>query len=115
MRPWTKSKKYGSPSLPDEELILRFHAGPEFVDALKPTPPRKEYLDARKPLVLLIEEIIRKRFVATSTYPRAISYCQRDEYGDGKAYWLDFLSKSIFKKVVRPRRHTSLYDGRRCL
>ena len=54
-------KKYGGPSLSDEELILRYYAGPEFVDALKTAPPRKEYLDARKPLVKLVEELIQKR------------------------------------------------------
>ncbi|MBI2368150.1 MAG: hypothetical protein HYV01_24515 [Deltaproteobacteria bacterium] len=54
-------KKYGGPSLSDEELILRFYAGPEFVDALKHAPPRKEYLDSRKPLIKLIDELGRKR------------------------------------------------------
>ena len=34
---------------------------PEFVDALKSAPPRKEYLDARKPLVKLVEELGRRR------------------------------------------------------
>ena len=55
-------KKYGGPSLSDEELLLRFYAGPEFVDALKLAPPRKEYsMDARQPLVRLVEELGRKR------------------------------------------------------
>ena len=54
-------KKYGGPGLSDEELILRYYAGPEFVDALKTAPPRKEYLDARKPLVKLVEELVSKR------------------------------------------------------
>jgi len=54
-------KKYGGRGLSDEELILRYYAGPEFVDALKTAPPRKEYLDARKPLVKLVEELIQKR------------------------------------------------------
>jgi oxaloacetate decarboxylase (Na+ extruding) subunit alpha len=54
-------KKYGGPGLSDEELILRYYAGPQFVDALKTAPPRKEYLDARKPLVKLVEELIQKR------------------------------------------------------
>src|SRR5687768_18341942 len=54
-------KQYGGPSLSDEELLLRYYAGPEFVDALKTAPPRKEYLDARKPLVKLVEEISRKQ------------------------------------------------------
>ena len=48
-------KKYGGPSLSDEELLLRYYAGPEFVDALKNAPPRKEYLDAKKPLIKLVE------------------------------------------------------------
>ena len=46
----------------DEELLLRFYAGPEFVDALKLAPSRKEYLHAEKPLVRLIEEIGKKKF-----------------------------------------------------
>ncbi|HEY7716585.1 MAG TPA: biotin carboxyl carrier protein [Candidatus Binatia bacterium] len=54
-------KRYGGPSLSDEELLLRYYAGPEFVDALKSAPPRKEYLDARKPLIKLIEGLVNKR------------------------------------------------------
>jgi oxaloacetate decarboxylase alpha subunit len=54
-------KQYGGPGLSDEELLLRYYAGPEFVDALKTAPPRKEYLDARKPLVRLVEELVHKR------------------------------------------------------
>jgi oxaloacetate decarboxylase alpha subunit len=57
-------KKYGGPNLSDEELLLRFYAGPDFVDALKLAPPRKEYLDARQPLVRLVEELSRKRDVS---------------------------------------------------
>ena len=56
-------RKYGGPSLSDEELLLRFFAGPEFVDALKHAPARKDYLDARQPLVRLVEELSRKRDV----------------------------------------------------
>ena len=54
-------KQYGGPHLSDEDLLLRFYAGPEFVDALKNAPPRKEYLDARKPLVRLVEELGKKK------------------------------------------------------
>ena len=57
-------KKYGGPNLTDEELIMRFYAGPEFVDALKLAPPRKEYLDARRPLIRLVEEIGKKKELA---------------------------------------------------
>jgi oxaloacetate decarboxylase alpha subunit len=52
--------QYGGPKVSDEELIMRYYAGPEFVDALKNAPPRKEYLDVRKPLVKLIDEIVNK-------------------------------------------------------
>ncbi len=48
----------------DEEFLLRFFAGPEFVDAMKLAPPRKEYLVVRQPLeplVRLVEELGRKR------------------------------------------------------
>jgi oxaloacetate decarboxylase alpha subunit len=53
-------KRYGGPSLSDEELLLRFYAGPEFVEALNLAPPRKEYLDSRKPLVKLVEQLVTK-------------------------------------------------------
>jgi oxaloacetate decarboxylase alpha subunit len=54
-------RQYGGAHLSDEELLLRFYAGPEFVDALKLAPPRKQYLDARQPLVRLVEELSRKK------------------------------------------------------
>jgi oxaloacetate decarboxylase alpha subunit len=54
-------RQYGGPSLSDEELLLRFYAGPEFVDALKLAPPRKDYLDARKPLVRLVAELAKRK------------------------------------------------------
>jgi len=57
-------KKYGGPAMSDEEFLLRVFAGPEFVDALKLAPPRKEYLVVRQPLeplVRLIEELGRKK------------------------------------------------------
>ena len=50
-------QQYGGAHLSDEELLLRFYAGPEFVDALKGAPPRKEYLSADTPLVRLVEEL----------------------------------------------------------
>jgi oxaloacetate decarboxylase alpha subunit len=54
-------KQYGGAHLSDEELLLRFYAGTEFVDALKTSPPRKEYLHADKPLVRLVEELGKKK------------------------------------------------------
>ena len=56
--------QYGGPKISDEELIMRYYAGPEFVDALKSAPPRKEYLDARKPLVKLVEQLLQKSDVS---------------------------------------------------
>ncbi len=53
-------KQYGGANLSDEELIMRYYAGPEFVDALKTAPPRKEYLDARNPLVKLVAQLGEK-------------------------------------------------------
>src|SRR6185503_18821118 len=50
-------QQYGGAHLSDEELLLRFYAGPEFVDALKTAPPCKEYLSSDKPLVRLVEEL----------------------------------------------------------
>jgi oxaloacetate decarboxylase alpha subunit len=54
-------KQYGGPNLSDEELIMRYYAGPEFVDALKTAPLRKEYLDARTPLVRLVQQLGDKK------------------------------------------------------
>jgi oxaloacetate decarboxylase alpha subunit len=57
-------QRYGGPDLSDEELLLRYYAGLEFVEALKSAPPRKEYLDARQPLARLIDELNRRRDLA---------------------------------------------------
>lgn len=54
-------RQYGGPHLSDEELLLRYYAGPEFVDALKTAPARKEYLTTPKPLLRLIEELSKKK------------------------------------------------------
>ena len=54
-------KRYGGAKLSDEELLLRYYAGPEFVDALKNAPPRKEYVDALNPLIRLVEALGKKK------------------------------------------------------
>jgi oxaloacetate decarboxylase alpha subunit len=54
-------KQYGGAHLSDEELLLRYYAGPEFVDALKSAPARKNYANMGTPLVHLIEELGRKK------------------------------------------------------
>jgi oxaloacetate decarboxylase alpha subunit len=54
-------EQYGGAHLSDEELLLRFYAGPEFVDALKTAPSRKKYSSANQPLVRLVEELSKKK------------------------------------------------------
>ena len=54
-------KQYGGAHLSDEDLLLRYYAGPEFVDALKNAPARKDYVNPRQPLVRLIEELGKKK------------------------------------------------------
>jgi hypothetical protein len=56
--------QYGGSKISDEELIMRYYAGPEFVDALKTAPARKEYLDARTPIVKLVEQLASKKDLA---------------------------------------------------
>jgi oxaloacetate decarboxylase alpha subunit len=53
--------QFGGPNMSDEELLLRFYAGPEFVDALQQTPAPRQRFDARRPLVRLIEELSRRK------------------------------------------------------
>jgi oxaloacetate decarboxylase alpha subunit len=53
-------KQYGGPELLDEELLLRYYAGPEFVDALK-SAPKRDYAAIGKPVVKLIEELGKKK------------------------------------------------------
>ena len=49
-------QKYGA-TVSDEELILRFFAGSDYVDALPNGGKPREYLDARQPLVKLLEQL----------------------------------------------------------
>jgi hypothetical protein len=73
-------KQYGGAHLSDEELLLRFYAGPEFVDALKFAPPRKEYLTPDKPLVRLVEELSKKKLA--HVYIRKGDFALRIERGE---------------------------------
>jgi oxaloacetate decarboxylase (Na+ extruding) subunit alpha len=51
--------KFGGASVSDEELVLRVYAGEEHVKALAAAP--REVLNAKQPLVRLIEELSRKK------------------------------------------------------
>ena len=53
-------KQYGGAHLSDEELLLRYYAGPEFVDALK-SAPKRDFAALGNSVVKLIEELGRKK------------------------------------------------------
>jgi oxaloacetate decarboxylase (Na+ extruding) subunit alpha len=53
-------QKYGV-HLSDEDLILRYFAGEDYVKALENDGKPKEYLDATQPLVKLIEQIAKRQ------------------------------------------------------
>jgi oxaloacetate decarboxylase alpha subunit len=53
-------QKYGV-HLSDEDLILRYFAGDDYVKALENDGKPKEYLDATQPLVKLIEQIAKRQ------------------------------------------------------
>jgi oxaloacetate decarboxylase alpha subunit len=54
-------RKYGGPGVSDEELVLRVIAGQAAVDAMIAAGRPKEYLNASRPLVNLIDELSRKK------------------------------------------------------
>jgi oxaloacetate decarboxylase (Na+ extruding) subunit alpha len=54
-------QKFGGPGVSDEEMILRVLAGEDYVKAMFAAGPRKEYLNARQPLVRLVEELTKQK------------------------------------------------------
>ena len=52
--------KFGGAALSDEELLLRIYAGEDAVKALTAADSPRPYLNAKQPLVRLIEELSRK-------------------------------------------------------
>jgi oxaloacetate decarboxylase alpha subunit len=54
-------KKFGGPSLSDEELLLRVYAGEDAVKAMNAAGAPLEHLNGTKPLIHLIEELSRKK------------------------------------------------------
>jgi len=51
--------KFGGPGVSDDELLLRYLAGRDQVEAMRAAGPHKEYLNARHPLVTLIGELTK--------------------------------------------------------
>jgi len=53
--------KLGSPSVSDDELLLRYFAGSEEVEAMRRAGAPKTYLSAQHPLVHLVSELTKKK------------------------------------------------------
>jgi oxaloacetate decarboxylase alpha subunit len=53
-------QKYGA-NISDEELIMRYFAGDDYVEALSDDGRPREYLDATQPLVKIIEQLAKRR------------------------------------------------------
>src|ERR1044071_300342 len=72
-------KQYGGAHLSDEELLLRYYAGPEFVDALK-SAPKRDFAALGNPVVKLIEELGRKKlrsvFIQKNDFSLVVQKCE---------------------------------------
>lgn len=53
--------KLGGAAIPDDELLLRYFAGQDDVERMKSAPPVRPYMSAQQPLVLLIQELSKKK------------------------------------------------------
>lgn len=53
--------KLGGPGVSDDELLLRYFAGQEDVERMKSAPTVQPYMSAQQPLVLLIEELTKRK------------------------------------------------------
>lgn len=62
-------RQFGGPGVSDEELLLRYFAGAEAVEAMR-SAPRKEY--PASPLVALLEELSRRRLGYVAVEKRGV-------------------------------------------
>ena len=53
--------KFGGPSLGDDELLMRYVAGNEDVEAMRAAGAPKAYSDTRNPLFILVQELSQRR------------------------------------------------------
>src|SRR5688500_128124 len=53
-------EKFGGSGVPDDEAILRYFAGEEYVAAMKAAGPPREYASRKSPLLMLIEQAIKQ-------------------------------------------------------
>jgi oxaloacetate decarboxylase alpha subunit len=54
-------EKLGGAGVSDDELLLRYFAGNDDVDAMKAAGPPKQYFSTKRPLVALIEELTKRK------------------------------------------------------
>ena len=54
-------KKFGGPSVSDEELLLRVYAGEDAVRVMNTAGAPREHLNGTQPLIRLLEELSKKR------------------------------------------------------
>jgi oxaloacetate decarboxylase (Na+ extruding) subunit alpha len=52
-------EKFGGPGVSDDEAILRYFAGEEYVAAMKAAGPPRQYARRKSPLLMLIERLIK--------------------------------------------------------
>ncbi|HZD40044.1 MAG TPA: hypothetical protein VE131_04935, partial [Terriglobales bacterium] len=53
--------KLGGPSLSDDELLLRYVAGTDEVEAMRAAHGPKQYASATKPLLALLQDLSRRK------------------------------------------------------
>jgi len=53
-------EKFGGHGVSDDEAILRYFAGEEYVDAMKAAGPAREYISEKNSLLMLIEQLIKR-------------------------------------------------------
>jgi oxaloacetate decarboxylase (Na+ extruding) subunit alpha len=53
--------KLGGPTLTDDELLMRYVAGKEDVEAMRAAGAPKDYSDANKPLLALLQDLTRRK------------------------------------------------------
>ena len=53
-------EKFGGPGVSDDEAVLRYFAGEEYVDAMKAAGPARDYTSGKNSLLMLIEQLIKR-------------------------------------------------------
>jgi oxaloacetate decarboxylase (Na+ extruding) subunit alpha len=98
--------KFGGPGVSDEELILRVYAGEAAVNALLSPGAPREYLDATRPLEMLVREISKR---SDLSYVRV----EKPEFSVtlGMEPGLERKSSLPRKRESRPKKMDSRFHG----